>query len=169
MSEKSQSVLIVLTGLVLWIMYLSDAEMSRYGIYTIYSYNFHEVIAIIPLLSIVITVIWLISLVSKMIKAKKIKPNMLLTTLLLVLCIGQMMYLSNRYQTVSTSTVTNIDEINIDKMEIIIKTDRHDLTLECPMIILGLLKTDGTEYGITYEWNKKNPGYGKLCIVQSID
>jgi hypothetical protein len=104
-----------------------------------------------------------------MIKEKNIKPNMLLTTLLLVLCIGQTMYLSNGFQTVSTSFVTNIDKINTDKMEIIIKTDRYDLTLDCPMIVLDLLKTDGTEYGITYEWNKKNPSHGKLCIAQSID
>ena len=85
-----------------------------------------------------------------------------------VLFIGQTMYLSDRFQTVSTSFVTNIDEINTDKMEIIIKTDRHDVTLDCPMIVLNVLKTDGTEYGITYEWNKRNPSRGKLCIVQSV-
>jgi len=143
--------------------------MSRYGIYTIFSYNIHEIFGIIPLLSIIITAIWLISLISKIIKEKNLKPYVLLTTLLLVLCIGQTMYLSNRSQTVSTSFVTTIDKINRDKMEIIIKTDRYDLTLDCPMIVLDVLKTDGTEYGITYEWNKNNPSYGKLCIVQSID
>jgi hypothetical protein len=168
MNEKNTSMLIILTGLILWLLYLCDAEMSRYGIYTIFSYNIHEVFAIIPLLSIITTVIWLISLILNMIKEKELKSNLFLATLLFVLFIGQTMYLSDRFQTVSTSFVTNIDEINTDKMEIIIKTDRHDVTLDCPMIVLNVLKTDGTEYGITYEWNKRNPSRGKLCIVQSV-
>lgn len=166
---KRKSILIILTGLVLWILYLCDAEMSRYGIYTIFSYNIHEIISIIPLLSIIITIIWLVSLVSIMLKSKNIKANILLTILLLVLSIGQMMYISNRSQTVISSFVTNIDKINAEKMEIIIETDKGNLTLYCPMIVLGALKTDDTEYYITYERNKKNPSYGKLCIVQSID
>lgn len=169
MNEKNIRVLVLLTGLIFWILYLCDSEMSRYGIYTIFSYNTHEIMSAIPLLSIIITAVWLVSLVLKMIREKNIKPHMFLGVLLFVLCIGQTMYLFNKYETVTTSFVTNIDRINKDKMEIVIDTDEYHLTLDCPMIVLDVLKTDGTEYGITYEWNRKNPSYGKLCIVQSID
>jgi hypothetical protein len=169
MKEKSKRVLIILIGIIFWLAYFYDSDMSRYGIYTIFSYNTHEVLSAIPLLSITITMVWLISLAIKIIREKSIKAHMLLCILLIVLFIGQTIYIINKYQTVTTSFVTNIDRINRDKMEIVIDRDKHDLTLDCPMIVLDLLKTDGTEYGITYEWNKKDPSYGKLCIVQSIN
>jgi glucan phosphoethanolaminetransferase (alkaline phosphatase superfamily) len=167
--EKNKSVFIIIIGIIFWMAYLYDSDMSRYGIYTIFSYNTHEVLSGIPLLSIIITGVWLLSLVVKIIRGKIIKSHKIFCILLIVLFITQMMYMLNKNQTVTTSLVASIDRINRDKMEIAIDTDKYDLTLDCPMIVLNLLKTDGTEYGITYEWNKKNPSYGKLCIVQSIN
>ncbi len=149
-------------------IYLCDAEMSRYGIYTIFSYRAHELISAIPLLSILITMGWIITLIVQIVKEKKLRPYLSLGALLLIVGIGQMIYLNNRAHTVMTSLVTPIDRVNRDKMEIVIETERREVRLDCPMIVLDVLKTDGTEYGITYEWNKKNPGYGKLCIVQAI-
>lgn len=169
MKGKNKSVLIIIIGIIFWMAYFYDSDMSRYGIYTIFSYKTHEVLSAIPLLSFIITVVWLISLVIKIIREKSIKSHMLFCILMIVLFISQMMYMLNKNQTVTTSFVTSIDRINKDKMEIVIDTDKYDLTLDCPMLVLDLLKTDGTEYGITYEWNKKNPSYGKLCIVQSIN
>jgi glucan phosphoethanolaminetransferase (alkaline phosphatase superfamily) len=169
MKEKSKGVLIIIIGIILWMAYLYDSDMSRYGIYTFFSYNTHEVLSIIPLLSIIITGVLILSLVTKIIREKSIKSHKFFCILLIVLFISQTMYIINKNQTVTTSFVTSINRINIDKMEIVINTDKYDLTLDCPMIVLDLLKTDGTEYGITYEWNKKNPSYGKLCIVQSIN
>ena len=166
---KDKGVLIIIIGIILWMAYLYDSDMSRYGIYTIFSYNTHELLSIIPLLSIIITGVWILYLVIKFIREKSIKSHKLFCIFLIVLFIGQTMYIINRNQTVTTSFVTSIDRINTDKMEIVINTDKYDLALDCPMIVLDLLKTDGTEYGITYEWNKKNPSYGKLCIVQSIN
>lgn len=169
MKDKNRNLFIVSIGIIFWILYLCDSEMSRYGIYTIFSYNTHEVLSIIPFLSITVTVVWLLGLIIKFIRDKSIKPNKFLCILLIILFIGQGMYILDESQIVTTSFVTDIDRINRDKMEIVIYTDEYDLTLDCPMIVLDLLKTDGTEYGITYEWNKKNPKYGKLCIVQSIN
>ena len=166
---KDKGVLIIIIGIILWMAYLYDSDMSRYGIYTIFSYNTHELLSIIPLLSIIITGVWILYLAIKFIREKIIKSHKLFCIFLIVLFIGQTMYIINRNQTVTTSFVTSIDRINTDKMEIVINTDKYDLALDCPMIVLDLLKTDGTEYGITYEWNKKNPSYGKLCIVQSIN
>ncbi|MCT4563358.1 MAG: hypothetical protein N4A68_03385 [Maledivibacter sp.] len=169
MKDKNRNLFIVSIGIIFWILYLCDSEMSRYGIYTIFSYNTHEVLSIIPFLSITVTVFWLLGLIIKFIRDKSIKANKFLCILLIILFIVQGMYILDESQIVTTSFVTDIDRINRDKMEIVIYTDEYDLTLDCPMIVLDLLKTDGTEYGITYEWNKKNPKYGKLCIVQSIN
>lgn len=169
MSGKYKNVLIILIGFILWILYLCDTEMSRYGIYTIFSYNTHEIMSALPLLIILITLVWLITLLSVMVREKNVKTHILLVIVLFVLFIGQSMYIINRYQTMNTTFITSIDRINNDKMEVVINTDGHGLTLECPMIVLGILKTDGTEYIITYEWNRKNPNRGKLCMVQSID
>lgn len=169
MKENNKSALIISIGFILWILYLCDSEMSRYGIYTIFSYRTHEIMSVIPLLCFIITLVWLLSLIVKSIRERNIKPHLFLGILLLVLCMSQSMYMQKRYQTVNTSFVSSIDRINREKMEIIIDKEEFDLTLDCPMIVLDLLETDGTEYGITYEWNKENPSYGKLCIVQSIN
>jgi hypothetical protein len=37
------------------------------------------------------------------------------------------------------------------------------------MLIHDLLKTDGTGYGILYEWNKSNSCKGKLFMIQDLD
>lgn len=169
MKEKNKSVLILIIGIIFWMAYLYDSDMSRYGIYTIFSFNAHEVISVIPSLSIIITAVWILALITKIIRGKSIKSHKFLCILLIVLFIPQTMYILNKSQTVTTTFLTSIDRINRDKMEIVINTYKYDLTLDCPMIVLDLLKTDGTKYGITYEWNKKNPSYGKLCIAQSIN
>lgn len=169
MEEKNKSILILIIGIIVWMAYLYDSDMSRYGMYTIFSFNAHEVISVIPSLSIIITAVWILALVTKIIRGKSIKSHKFFCILLIALLIPQTMYITNKKQTVTTSFITSIDRINRNKMKIVVKTDKCDLTLDCPMIVLDLLKTDGTKYGITYEWNKKDPSYGKLCIAQSIN
>lgn len=167
MKEKNKILFIIITGIIFWILYLGDSEMSRYGIYTIFSYNTHELLSVVPFLSIFITAIWLIFFTIKIIRKRDIKSYNLMFVLLIVLLIFQAMYMSDKGQTITTSFVSNIDKINGNT--IVIDTDEHDLKLYCPQIVLGLLKTDGTEYLITYEWNKQNPENGELAIVQSIN
>lgn len=168
MREKFITVLTLAIGLILWILYLCDAEMSRYGIYTIFSYNTHEIMAIIPFLGIIITAIWFLYIFIKTIKEKNIKSHLFLVMLLFVLCAAQAKYILNASQSVETSTVTSVERIETDKMSIVINSNGNDLTLECPQVVLEMFKTDGTEYGITYEHNKRNPNHGKLCIAQCI-
>jgi hypothetical protein len=164
--ENYKSLFIIFIGVIFWIIYLGDSELSKYGIYTIINYSTHEVLSLIPLLSIFITSVWLLSLIIKIIKERNIKSHKFIFVLLIILFISQAMYISDKEQTNTTSFVTNIDKI--DGNTIIIDTDEHEIKLYCPELVIGLLETDGTEYGITYEWNKKNPGFGKLTMVQSI-
>lgn len=169
MREKIITALTLIIGLILWILYLCDSEMSRYGIYTIFSYNIHEMMALIPFLGIIITAIWFLYRLIKIIKEKNIKSHLFLVILLFVLCTVQTKYVLNTSQSVVTSFITSVERIETDKMSIVINSNGKDLILECPQVVLEVFKTDGTEYGITYEWNKRNPNHGKLCIAQCIN
>lgn len=167
MKEKNKSLLIIIIGVIFWILYLGDTEMSKYGIYTVFSYSIHEIMSIVPLVSIFITAVWLLSLTIKIFRERNIKSYKFMFVLLIILFISQVGYFLDKGQTTTTSIITDIDKI--DGNTVAIYTDEHELELYCPQIVLGLLKTDGTEYVITYEWNKKNPKYGELTIVQSIN
>ncbi len=169
MKEKTITALTLIIGLFLWILYLCDSEMSRYGIYTIFTYSTHEIMALIPFLGVIITAIWFVYKLVKTIKERNIKSNLFLVILLFVLCVVQTKYIHNSSQTVVTSFVTSVERIETDKMSIVIDSNGNDLTLECPQVVLEMFKTGGTEYFITYEWNKRNPNHGKLCIAQYVN
>ena len=167
--KKKHTVIILLIALLLWVIYLCDNEMSRYGIYTIFSYKVHEVLGLIPILSTLITIGWFILIILKSMKEKPVKSNWGLSLFLLSLCVIQILFLKNQSQTWSTSCVTSVKSIQESKMEIIINRNGIDVALDCPMVVLYMIKADGTEYGITYEWNKSDLEHGKLCIIQAID
>ena len=63
MEKYLRRLVILLIGLVLWMVYICDKEMARYGLYTILSYNTHETISVILVVLLCGTVGWLISLV----------------------------------------------------------------------------------------------------------
>jgi hypothetical protein len=167
--KRKDTVIIFLIALLLWLIYLCDSEMSRYGIYTIFSYNVHEVLGLIPILSIFITISWLLLSIVKSMKEKGKKSNRNLGLILLVLCVIQILFIKNQYQTWNTSCVTSVKSIQESKMEITINQNGTDIALDCPMLVLYMIKADGTEYGITYEWNKSDPEHGKICMIQAID
>jgi hypothetical protein len=129
----------------------------------------HEFLALVPFVGVVITLCWLIYIFIKCIRKKEIRSNLLLGILILTLGIAQISYIGNRSQLTYVSSVAKIENINEEKMEIVINTGRNKLTLDCPMLVQYLLKTDGTEYYITYEWNKSHPNQGKLCMIQSVN
>lgn len=167
--RRKIKIIISLIGILLWTIYLCDGEMSRYGIYTIFSYHMHELMGLIPLLSIILTVGWLIFFIVKCMKQKSMKSHQVVFLTLLAICVIQFLFIKTRYQAVTTSCVTAVKSIQENKMEITINKDSSDITLDCPMLVLYMIKADGTEYGITYEWNKSNPDHGKLCMIQALD
>lgn len=170
MNERNnKSTFIIIIGLILWILYLCDAEMSRYGIYTIFSYSIHEALSVVPILGLMVTVCWLIFTLIKKLRKKAIRSDLFLSLLLIILSISQIIYLYNQSQTVLISCVARIESIDTAQLEIVIKTDQRSVTLDCPMLVQGLIRADDTEYGITYEQRKSDLYYGKLCMIQSID
>lgn len=170
MREKNcKTLLIMLIGMLFWIIYLFDSEMSGYGMYSIVSYNQHVLLVIVPFLSVIITIGWMMYILVQLIKKKDVKSNLIIGLLILVLGGAQISYILNQAQLFSVSSVASIESINEQKMEIVIKTEERSLTLDCPMLVQNLVETDGTQYYITYEWNKDNPNYGKLCMIQAIN
>lgn len=169
MAEKSNRNRIkILIGLSLWLLYICDSEMARYGIYTIFSYNVHELLSAVPFLCFLFTVGWLIVLFIRSVRGKNIKSNLSLIILLLVFCVAQFSYIHNQSQTVSTTCIATINSIDTQKLEIEINAGERTITLDCPMLLIDILKTDGTEYCITFEWIKTKPRYGKLSMIGSI-
>jgi hypothetical protein len=167
--KRKNTVIILLITLMLWLIYLSDNEMSRYGIYTIFSYNVHEFLGLLPFLSIFFTFSWLVLIIVKSMKEKGKKSNRGLGLILLTLCVLQILFIKNQYQTWNTSCATSVKSVQESKMEIIISQNGTDIALDCPMLVLNMIKADGTKYFITYEWNKSDPEHGKLCMIQAID
>ncbi|HWT76280.1 MAG TPA: hypothetical protein VN258_16390 [Mobilitalea sp.] len=167
--ENIYRILLLSIGLILWLIFLCDHEMSRYGIYTIFSYNMHELLSMVPFLCLIFTFCWLISIIVVSVRNKDIKSDIFFGILLLVLCVSQFIYIHNQSQIRITSIVTSIEKIDREKLEIIIDTQEYSLTLDCPMLVQDLLQTDGTEYLITYENNKTSTKHGKICMIQSVN
>ncbi|MBE5966111.1 MAG: hypothetical protein E7255_03990 [Lachnospiraceae bacterium] len=169
MAEKSsRSITTILIGLILWFLYICDSEMARYGIYTIFSYNVHEILSGIPYLCFLFTGGWLLVLITRSVHGKNIKSNLLLLVLLFVFCVAQFIYIHNQSQKVYTDCIASIKNIDTQKLEIEIDTGERTITLDCPMLLIDILKTDGTEYVILYEWSKSKPNYGKLSMVSFV-
>ncbi len=166
-NRSKNIVIIFLVALLLWLVYLSDNEMARYGIYTIFSYNVHEFLGLIPFLSIIATIIWMLLTISKSMKEKGEKSNRFLSLILLALCVMQIVFVKDQNQIWNITCVTSVKSIQENKMEITINQNGRDIALECPMLVLKMIKADGTDYLITYEWKKSDPEHGKLCMIQS--
>lgn len=164
-----KNIITILIGLILWTIYLFTTEMGKYGMYTIVSFNVSEILVLVPFVCIIITVCWLIIIFVQCIRKKETKANLMLGILILSLAIAQISYIYNQSQLAYVSSVAKIESINEEKLEIVINTEENRLTLDCPMLVQYLLKTDGTEYYITYEWNNSHPNQGKLCMIQSVN
>lgn len=162
-------ILIILIGLIFWIFYLFDSEMSRYGIYTMFSYRTHELLSGVPLLCLIITICWLIFILASIVRKTYYKSNVFLHILLLVLFFAQINYIHSQSQIINTSCITGIESMDKQNFTMVINSGDKSITLEYPMLLQDFLKTDGTEYGITYEWSRANPNSGKLTMVQPAD
>lgn len=157
--QKFINIITTIIFISLWLVYLFEAELAKYGIYTIVPYNVHEILAIVPLLSIILTIICLLVLIER-----KIKPVFLLIAI--VFLVAQVNYLYEQSNVVSITTIAEVTSIRTG--EITIKNDAGEVDLECPMLIYKLLET-GKEYLIDYETNSNNTSIGEVNIIQMLD
>ena len=161
------SLLLFLVGICLWIVFLFEGEMANYGIYTLVNYRTHEIMSIVPLVCILITTIWFITLIVKSIKGKTFKKNIIFLSILLIVFLLQIGYVSSQVNQISISTVAYVESINSTKGEIIINTSGEQILLKCPITIYELLEVN-KEYLITYQSKKDNLTDGNVILVQLI-
>lgn len=68
MGKQSKRIIVLLSGICLWIFFIFQEELSRYGLYTLTSYNVHEIASFIPFLCIGTAIIWCGYLIVKVAK-----------------------------------------------------------------------------------------------------
>ena len=124
MGKYGKRAIVVLAGIWLWIFYIFQEELSRYGLYTIISYNIHEIASVIPFLCIGIAAVILIGLY--------IKENSKGTTTVI-------------------ASVESVDDQNGEI--IIIDAAGQKITLQSPELVNRIIETDGQKYIIQYDDN----------------
>lgn len=167
-NSKYTTTIVSFVGIILWIIYLFEKEMSNYGIYSLVSYNTHEILSMVPLLSLVVTFIWLILIIKTSITKHEIKSNMIVLIILSALLVIQGGYIQSQSKMVSTSTVAKVTDINPQEETVTIDNALGVVVLECPMVIFKLLEIDQT-YLITYQHKKDNKTSGKVNLMQVIE
>ena len=68
MEKQSKRIIVLLSGIYLWIFFIFQEELSRYGLYTLTSYNVHEIASFIPFLCVGTAIIWCGYLIVKVAK-----------------------------------------------------------------------------------------------------
>lgn len=167
--KKAIRFLILMAVVLLWGLYLCDAEMSGYGMYHIFSYSVHEAMTLFPYLCLAATIGWLLYELIKGYRSREWKPRAFFCTLLLLLCLLQGSYLYARSKTISTTVVTQIEQIDREQGKIVIRAWDNSVELDCPMLVTGILEAGQKQYVITYEWKESRPDTGTLYMVQAVE
>ena len=171
MAKQSTRIIILLSGLCLWIFYIFQEEMANYGIYTLVNYSLHEIASLIPYLSIVLTTAWAIYLLTCIAKKKLDQSDKFFAAVLFVLVILQGCYLHHVSNIYTTTILVTVESINERQGEIVaVAVDGYDgagrkIVLKTPMLAYNLIETDGQIYYITYGHHKSNPTEGILYMV----
>lgn len=165
MKKCASGIALLLLGF-LWLCFLCNHVMSRYGIYEVFSYSVNEFLSLVPLLGPVLTSVWAAVLLVRGLRQKAWKPVAPLLAVLLLFSALQFTWLYRLCQTASAVVHVTIDSIDPKTLTLRAQTsDGAPLTLRYPMLIENLLKTDGTAYYISYEANRSSPSQGTLMMV----
>ena len=150
-----------------WLIFLCDQEMARYGIYTLFPYSVHEFLSALPLIFIAATAVWLLITPVSSIRRKAFAQNILLLAFLANCLFAQSYMLAARSHKVSVTGIATIRSIHPQALEAVaVKQDGSTITLEIPVLLSEMLRTDGSEYLISYEYDSRNPSHGVLCMAQ---
>lgn len=171
MEKQRKRIIILLSGLCLWIFYIFQEEMANYGIYTLVNYSLHEMASLIPYLSIGLTTAWVIYLLTRIVKKKFDQSDKFFVAVLSALVILQGCYLHHVSNIYTTTILVTVESINEQQGEIVaVGVDGYDgagrkIVLKTPMLAYNLMETDGQVYYITYGHHKNNPTEGILYMV----
>lgn len=169
--KQSKRIIILLSGLCLWIFFLFQEELANYGIYTLVNYSLHEAASLIPFLSIVLTAVWAASLLIGIAKKRLDQSDKIFAAVLAALVILQGCYLHHASNTCTTTVFVTVESIDEQQGEIVaVGVDGYagagcQIVLKAPMLAYHMMETDGQTYYITYGHHKNNPAKGILYMV----
>lgn len=162
------SALGVLSMVVFWLVYFWQEKLSDIGDYRYFSYRFHEMITLGLIIVPAAALIWLLVLLRKAWKQKSWRKNGTMLLVLLLLVSFHTGYFLRQQGTWSTSGLYEIREVP-DDYHIVIAREDGPMVLEVSPMVANLVKTDGTAYLLTFEWNERNPGKGVLEYIEITD
>lgn len=160
-------IILLLLGVCLWIIYIFQEEMARYGrLYIDISYPIPE--GCIPLLCMTATIIWLCYLLKRLVRQKGVLPDVLFAVVLIGALFWQGDYLEQQTHTNSTTLlIAEVVSVSEQERDIVVRAiDGTEITLDCPQLVKRMLAKGGQKYSITYEWQDGNPYEGVLCAIQ---
>ncbi len=166
-NKKCRLMASMLICIALWVVYIFENEMSRYGIYTLVDYGIHEILSIVPFICVIANIVFISNIVRDMIKNKRIYSNIVVTILLSITLLLQVQFFIEKFNTITIIAITQVISVDADKEEITISSGNKDIVLTCPMPILKLLEVDG-EYLITYETTNESSNKGNVNQIQII-
>lgn len=170
MEKRNKRAAILLCGVCLWIFYVFQEELARYGLYTIISYNMHELASVIPFLCMGTAVIWCGYLLVKAVKRKCDRQDKVFAGILLavIFLLGYSIY--QETAAVSITAVSSVESVDRQEGELVIKdAEGETVILESPELVNGMIETDGTEYLITYEWDGKTSEARRVRMISVVE
>lgn len=167
LSKRAIGCAVGVTAIVLyWLIYLWQDWLAGQGNYTYFPYQFYETYSIGYLLVPLLSVVWLAVVLVRTFRRKTwAKNTALLAVLTLLICL-QIGYLHGESQKISVSTFTTVECIP-DEYHIVLDRDDMPITLRTTPMITNLLQTDGTIYGIEFEYRQTDPAQGTLLFISA--
>ena len=159
---------ILLVGSCLWIASVFQAELADYGIYTLMRYSAYELLTIAASLLVPLTLGWLLVTLWRILRRKAPRSDLWFCLVLLLCFAVQLGQFYGRSNVIHQTAVAEIQRFDEDKQQILITASQGDVTLDCPMLVWGLLESDGREYLLSFETTKNDPSKGKLYMAQAI-
>lgn len=153
----------------LWVCYLLQEELARYGLYTLFDYGAHELASVISLISLLATVVALVVLVCQVVRKTGETSNPWFILLLGLLLVAQLSYFYDASQVVSVTTVVKVVAVDEEHGTITVvnafEEEAAPVVLDAPELILNLVQEGDAQYSVMYESHSGHPDQGKLVSM----
>lgn len=173
MTRTFKRIVAICGAVLLWVCYLLQEELARYGLYTLFDYGIHELASAIPLVSLLVTVVALMVLVCQMVRKSGEPSNPWFILLLAILLVAQLVYVYDASQVVSVTTVMTVEDVDPEHGTITVVNafaeEATPVVLEAPELVLNLVQEGDAQYSVMYECRSGQPAQGKLVSMSRSD